>query len=217
MKFNGLRILSMLLVSSLNVVSGHQCLNLDPMEDFEMEKFLGKWYVVKTTFPENRCLVYDFYTQKIENMIEYAEKSNYSFYFGVLKAKSSKLPSEMTYTDLLTDYSNDHVEDPSFIVLYTDYVSFALVYMCIHLTNDNAFVHYITIMSRSVMLDNEIINDLIVNIFSVARAPLNLNHVDHKNCNYGTLVEDGDDQNVIDDDDDRRPYVSIEWMIEPTP
>ncbi|XP_050436562.1 uncharacterized protein LOC126843227 [Adelges cooleyi] len=73
MKFNGLRLLSVLLVCSLDFVAGHSyhldgCPDFYPMPEFVMDKFLGRWYAVQTTWPPSQCLIYDFDTmQKLEN------------------------------------------------------------------------------------------------------------------------------------------------------
>ncbi|XP_050430967.1 bilin-binding protein-like [Adelges cooleyi] len=209
MKFNGLCLLSVLLVSSLNVVSGHSCLNFEPMDGFEMEKFYGSWYAIKTTLPFTRCLAYDFYPQKVKKI---KPITNYQFYYGELEANTS-LPSDMTYSDSNQDYSNPEVKKPSFVVFDTNYESYASVFMCVKMPNGSGFKHYVTILSRSMVLDKEVLNNLIVDIFSVA--VLKLSNVDHKNCNYGSLVEDSNDENIIDDDG--KPYVSIKWIEDPTP
>ncbi|XP_050436558.1 uncharacterized protein LOC126843224 [Adelges cooleyi] len=65
MKFKGLCILTVLLASSLNFVSGHsyhldQCPDFDPMPEFVMDKLLGSWYAVQETPKSSPCLVYEF-------------------------------------------------------------------------------------------------------------------------------------------------------------
>ncbi|XP_050437471.1 uncharacterized protein LOC126843767 [Adelges cooleyi] len=67
MKSTGLRLLPVLLVSSLNVVSGHQCYNLPPVPNFDPAQFLGTWYALHSTEPQHRCVVYDLYTLKLKN------------------------------------------------------------------------------------------------------------------------------------------------------
>ncbi|XP_050437247.1 uncharacterized protein LOC126843642 [Adelges cooleyi] len=70
MKSNGMRLLPLLLVCSLNtVLTTHDCLNLKPLPDFDMKRFLGRWYAVTTTLSPNQCLVYEFtHIQKRENI-----------------------------------------------------------------------------------------------------------------------------------------------------
>ncbi|XP_050443196.1 uncharacterized protein LOC126847148 isoform X1 [Adelges cooleyi] len=216
MKFNGLRLLSMLLVSSLNVVSGHECLNLKPMEGFEMEKFLGPWNVIKTTLPLTRCLVFDIYTQKIENIVDHAAQSNFDYLFGSLEANTS-LSSQLIFTDLEVDYStNPEKKKPSFIVFDTNYESYAGVYICSK--KPTGFQHYIAIMSRSLNFDKEIINKLMVSIFWGHNSPadLKLKNVDHTDCNYENINDNSNDQNVIEDG---IVYISIKWIphVEPAP
>ncbi|XP_050439772.1 uncharacterized protein LOC126845219 [Adelges cooleyi] len=103
MKFNGLGLLCMLLVSSLNVVSGHECLSLEPVKDFDMKK-------------------------KIDDMADHEAKSDYKFMFGALEANTNS-PSQLTFTDLRIDYSNPANKKPSMVVFNTNYESYAGVYL----------------------------------------------------------------------------------------
>ncbi|XP_050443198.1 uncharacterized protein LOC126847148 isoform X2 [Adelges cooleyi] len=214
MKFNGLRLLSVLLVSSLKLVSGHKCLNLKPMEGFEMKNFLGQWYVINTTLPRTQCLVYDFHTQEIDNMADLAAQSNFDYLFGALEAKSN-LSSAMIFTDLNFDYSNNAVKKPSFIVFDTDYETYAVVFVCTKLST--GFQHYIAIMSRKVTLDKETINSLFASIYNghIIPADLKLKKVNHKDCNYENINENTNDQKVINEDG--IVYISIKWIPQNVP
>ncbi|XP_050442279.1 uncharacterized protein LOC126846631 [Adelges cooleyi] len=210
MKFNGLCLLSVLLVTSLNIVSGHKCPEFEPKVGFEMEKFQGLWYAIRTNLPFTRCLAYDFYPRKVK---AFKPITNYQKYYGALEANANS-PSEMTFTDSTQDYSNPEVKKPYFVVIDTDYEHYASVFICIKRPDGNGYIHNVSILSRSVSMDSKLLNELTVNIATAGIRKLTL--VNHEDCNHSSLVENSDDQNPIDDDDDRRPYVSIKW-IEPTP
>ncbi|XP_050436929.1 uncharacterized protein LOC126843429 [Adelges cooleyi] len=74
MKFKGLCTLSVLLVTSLNFISGHsyhldQHPDFEPLPDFVMERFLGRWYAVQMTALSNRCMIFDFASQQEPNNV----------------------------------------------------------------------------------------------------------------------------------------------------
>ncbi|XP_050441477.1 uncharacterized protein LOC126846243 [Adelges cooleyi] len=211
MKINVLCLLSALLVSSINVVSGHQCLVLQPMEGFEMKYFFASWYALKTTMPFTRCVVYDVFRKNTTILMN---NINYQNYIGFLEA-NPKLPSQMTFAEPTKDYSNPEFTKSSFVVLNTDYVTYATVFMCIKKQYGTGFKHFVSILSRTDALDSELLNSLVLNIISLNIGKLN--HVDQKDCNYWTLVEDGYDTNVFDNEEDGPPYVSIKWLEEPAP
>ncbi|XP_050441478.1 uncharacterized protein LOC126846244 [Adelges cooleyi] len=212
MKINVLCLLSALLVSSINVVSGHQCLDLKPMKGFEMENFYGSWYVLKTTMPYTRCVAYDVYRQNVKR---FKSITNYGYFYGLLETNSD-LPSKMLFADPKDDYSNPEFTKSPFIVLNTDYVTYATVFMCIKKQDGPGFKHFVSILSRTEkFLDTELLNSLVLNIIQLNIGKLN--HVDQKDCNYSSLVEDGYDMNVFHNETHRKPYVSIKWMFVPEP
>ncbi|XP_050443199.1 uncharacterized protein LOC126847148 isoform X3 [Adelges cooleyi] len=181
-----------------------------------MEKFSGHWYAIKTTLPYTRCVGYDFYTQKLENVQDYKAKSKYECIMGELEA-NPRLPSQMTYTDLNIDYSKVDAMKPAFVVFATDYDSYAGVYFCSK--EPRGFRHYVSILSRSEDIDEEILNELMVSIVEGHSLPddLKLKPVDHKDCVYENIEVNSNDQNAINDDG--KTFLIIKFLVddEPTP
>ncbi|XP_050439536.1 uncharacterized protein LOC126845006 [Adelges cooleyi] len=122
----------------------------------------------------------------------------------------------MTYLCNNLDFSDPERHRPPFVVVETDYVSYATVFMCIKM-DTGRFRHYVSILSRTLDLDPKLLNDLMRDLIDVNET-LQLKHVYHEDCNYESLVADTNDENVTDsENDDKKPYVTIKWMRQPTP
>ncbi|XP_050439538.1 uncharacterized protein LOC126845009 [Adelges cooleyi] len=181
------------------------------MDGFKMDRFTGSWYAIETTFGYTRCVGYDFYPKEVKC---FKPVTNYQYFYGKLEFNKPLL-SDMTYLDCNLDYSDPDLNRPSFVVVETDYVSYAIVFMCLKMVTGN-FNHYVSILSRTVDLDPELLNYLMKKIWEVSRS-LKLKHVNHTDCNYQSLVAESNDENVIDDDINRQPYVTVRWVEQPIP
>ncbi|XP_050436688.1 uncharacterized protein LOC126843306 [Adelges cooleyi] len=229
MNVNGLLMLSVLLVSSLNVVKGHKCLNFTPMPDFDVQRFLGTWYAIRTTTTPVRCLVYDIAntrkldnTQRLDN-INCTDCKNCQNYVECTKCPTNstglldrsgtaknvnvfgELKPDPSVPSKLIVFMPPYVDEKMFMVVFTtDYESYAGIYTCEKY--DGGSDHVVSILSRTVHLEATHIEH--VNSFiRSARLLDNLFIIDHLNCNHPM---NSIDQNVIDVD--KKIYVSVKFQ-----
>ncbi|VVC35840.1 Hypothetical protein CINCED_3A020595 [Cinara cedri] len=185
-------IVLVLLVSSCSpkyFVNSHsyhfgQCPSLEPMTDFSMEMFLGKWYAIQKTSTSSRCLEYNFekteepYTYKIEQISENSiigvAKSNNYHYVGSLKADNT-MPSKM-----IADFPLSIAGKSSFVVFSTDYKQYGAIYSCQKIPFGNR--HSVTILSRSRTLDKPYLDKVRNRIASSNINPFDLTIIDQNNC-----------------------------------
>lgn len=186
---------SCLLVLSMSVVPlihghtihmGGSCATVEPMKDFDMKRFLGKWYAIQKTSTSSRCMVYNFevtdyrnqYTvqQISDNSVIDVVKDNTYKYRGILEAKDEKNASDMSVR-----FPLNVIGKSSFVIFMTDYDNYAGIYSC----QTIAFTHRhsATILSRTPNMDSIYLDKLRNRLASFNVNPFDLTQINQTNCN----------------------------------
>lgn len=164
---------------------GKSCATVEPMSNFNMEKFLGKWYAIQKTSSSSRCIMYNFgqtdlrkqftVQQISENGVIGVVKDNTYKYRGVLETSDEKSPSDMT-----VKFPLNVVGKSSFIVFMTDYDNYAGIYTC----QTIGFVHResATILSRTPELSSMYIDKIRNRLSSFNVNPYDLTSINHTAC-----------------------------------
>ncbi|XP_065345000.1 apolipoprotein D-like [Cloeon dipterum] len=136
-----MKVIIALVVSVLGLVHGHTyhlgvtCPNVEPMPNFNLEKFLGLWYVIQKSSTASNCLVNN-YTRTADGDIRLEQNSEHFLlglgdvdhvyrYTGVLKQPDRYNPAAMR-----VKFPLSVAGDASYIVFDTDYDSYAAVFTC---------------------------------------------------------------------------------------
>ncbi|XP_059618903.1 apolipoprotein D-like isoform X1 [Phlebotomus argentipes] len=182
---------ALLLASCLVICHGHtyhsgQCPNVEPQPDFQMNQFLGIWYVIQKTSTASTCIIYN--VTRGEEPGEYRiEQTSQHFALGL-----TRLRHEYSYTGTLTVPDNDvpakmKVKFPlsvagssTFTVFMTDYHQYAGVFSCQKVT----FAHRrsATILSRTKTLDKIYLDKIRSRLANFAVDPFDLSIVNQNDC-----------------------------------
>ncbi|XP_049766625.1 apolipoprotein D-like [Schistocerca cancellata] len=180
------------LLSVAVAVSGHSyhlggCPTVDPMPDFDVNRFVGKWYVIQKTSTGSTCLVNN-----------YAVDTNHTGHY-LLEQRSQHFILGMTSVDHVYRYTGDltipdkqtpgamRVRFPlsiagsaSYTVFATDYENYAGVFTCQKL----AFAHRqsASILSRSPTLDKMYVEKIRSKLSSFGVDPFDLSIIKQDDC-----------------------------------
>ncbi|KAG4079681.1 hypothetical protein HA402_009067 [Bradysia odoriphaga] len=131
-----LLIVSCLISQCISSISPGRCPYIEPIEHFEMLKFLGRWYAIQETSTKSSCMTYDFLegSRSGEYLMEqssegYVKSLNVSYkvsYAGKLTVPDSNACNKMTVTYPLIRLMGTIL----FEVITTDYETYAAVTTC---------------------------------------------------------------------------------------
>ncbi|KAJ6646755.1 UBX domain-containing protein 1, partial [Pseudolycoriella hygida] len=160
-----------------------KCPYVQPIPDFDMTKFLGRWYAIEKTSTESSCLIYNFKkdVEEGEFLLEqtserYPTSLNISYIFdytGYLKAGKNS-------SKMVINFPLNIVGSSSFDVVMTDYKTYAGIFTC-----QNLFFlkrQSVTFLSRTNKLDKELLTKM-RNLFEQNIGNIYLNTIRHDNCN----------------------------------
>ncbi|XP_068086586.1 apolipoprotein D [Anabrus simplex] len=152
--------LVVVVLAALHTVAGHsyhkgQCRSVQPMHEFDMDKFLGRWYVLQKTSTKVRCLVNEFSPGRLQQTMIFGIPgvNNVVRYQGELTVPDPTVSAEMK-----VDFPLNIAGTSSYIVFDTDYTTYAGVYSCQKLAL--WYRHSASILSRTPTLDPAIIQRL---------------------------------------------------------
>lgn len=162
------------------------CPAAEAMQNFQMNKFLGKWYVIQKTSTASRCIFYNFTVgdepgeyriiQASEHFLLGLTNVDHSYlYTGILKAKNANNLADMTVR-----FPFSVGGSASYKVLMTDYDNFAGIYTC----QKMAFVNRqsASILSRTPTLDKMYIDKIRARLSSIGVDPHDLSIIEQTNC-----------------------------------
>ncbi|CAG2059420.1 unnamed protein product [Timema podura] len=174
------------------------CPTVEPVANFDMTKFLGKWYVIQKTSTGSRCLINN-YTQgsgernyTLEQISEHfllglTSVDHQYRYVGLLSVPDPNSPAKMTVRFPLSVAGS-----ASYTVISTDYNNYAGVFTCQKL----AFAHRqsATILSRTPTLEKAMVDKVRSRLSSFNVDPFDLSIINQTACNLNTT--DGYDINI---------------------
>ncbi|XP_046681846.1 apolipoprotein D-like [Homalodisca vitripennis] len=162
------------------------CPTVEPLNDFSMSRFLGKWYVIQKTSTGSRCLTYNFTTAEepneynLEQVSEHpvlglASVDNKYHYTGHLVVPSLDTPAKM-----VVKFPLSVAGSASYTVFATDYDTFGAIFTCQKL----AFAHResATILSRQKTLDKMFLDKVRGKLSAFGVDPYDLSVIDQANC-----------------------------------
>ncbi|PSN46512.1 hypothetical protein C0J52_09036 [Blattella germanica] len=175
-------------LATLSTVSGHSyhmgnCPSVDSQESFDMNRFLGKWYVIQKTSTGSKCLtnIYEktnetgkyIIRQASEHLLLGLTSLNHEYtYEGIITMPDSRDPARMQVRFPLSVAGS-----ASYIVLMTDYENYAAVFSCQKL----AFAHRqsASILSRKPTLDKMYTDKIRARLTSYGIDPFDLSIIEH--------------------------------------
>lgn len=177
-------------------VHGHtyhlgDCPNVEPAPNFDINKFLGKWYVIQKTSTGSACLVNNYNADpehpgkfKIEQVSEHLILGLTSYdhkyhYTGDLTIPDKNEPGKMR-----VKFPLNVVGGASYTVFSTDYDNFAGVFTCQKL----AFAHRqsATIISRKPTLEKIYVDKIRKRLSDFGIDPYSLSIIRQANCTETT-------------------------------
>ncbi|XP_067014679.1 apolipoprotein D [Anabrus simplex] len=181
----------------LGLVHGHSyhlgsCPSVEPMPDFQMNRFLGKWYVIQKTSTGSRCLVNNYKVdnetggylleQESEHLLLGLTSVDHIYrYTGKLSVPKANTPAKM-----VVNFPLSVAGTASYVVFMTDYETYAGVFTCQKL----AFAHRqsASILSRKPTLDKQTLDKIRNRLSSYNVDPFDLSIISHKDCPTGEGV-----------------------------
>lgn len=163
-----------------------ECPTVEPMSGFEMQKFLGVWYVIQKTGTASTCVIYNI--TKSDEPGEYAieqlsQKAALSIapisheysYTGTLTVTDRDVPARMTVRFPLSVAGS-----AKFVVFMSDYNTFAGVFSCQKIP----FGHRqsATILSRTRDLDKIYVDKIRNRLSGFSVDPFDLSIVNQTGC-----------------------------------
>ncbi|XP_026284936.1 apolipoprotein D [Frankliniella occidentalis] len=201
----------LVLVAALACAAAHSyhlgsCPNVEPMSGFEMDKFLGKWYVIQKTSTGSRCLVYNFTRvgeaeraagdYRVEQISEHLllgltsvdHKYRYS---GLLRVN----PDSDSAANMTVQFPLSVAGSASYRVFMTDYDTYAAIFTCQRLAFANR--QSVSILARKRTLDKQYIDKIRNRMSTLGVDPFDLSIISQDRC----VVEktEGVDINIDED------------------
>lgn len=185
---NMLLLLLSAVLAILSTVAGHSyhmgnCPAVEPQKNFEIDRFLGKWYVIQKTSTGSKCLT-DTYAktnetgkyvirQVSEHLLLGLTTLNHEYtYEGIITVPDSSDPARM-----VVRFPLSLAGSASYIVFMTDYVNYAGVFTCQKL----AFAHRqsASILSRLPNLDKIYVDKIRNRLSDHGVDPYDLSIIEH--------------------------------------
>jgi len=178
--------LSLLLAFYVDFSYGHsynlgECPNVSPMSDFEMNRMLGVWYVIKKTSTSSSCITYNFtktlepYTYELEQISNTFVPGRHEYHYtGELTVPDTAIPARMKVKFPLNFGS------ASYTVFMTDYTDYAAIFTCQKLAFSNR--QSVSILSRSKTLDSIYLDKIQNKLRSYSINPYDLSIISQKDC-----------------------------------
>ncbi|XP_055529392.1 apolipoprotein D-like isoform X1 [Wyeomyia smithii] len=190
-KFATILAISAVLWGSIGLSLAHtyktgECPTVEPMSGFNMQQFLGVWYVIQKTGTASTCVLYNITKSdepgeyNIEQVSQKAPlsvapiKHEYS-YTGTLTATDKDIPARMTVRFPLSVAGS-----AKFIVFMTDYDTFGAVFSCQKIP----FGHRqsATILSRTRDLDKIYVDKIRNRLAGFSVDPFDLSIINQTGC-----------------------------------
>jgi len=199
-------ILSMMAVLMLHIApsSSHtmglgSCPRVSPIKDFDMDKFMGEWYVIQKFATSSSCMKYNFTRGSDEKLRLIQTKQHFVLdkigvdhiytYTGVLN-----IPDQDNAARMRVKFPLNLAGDAEFLVYMTDYENYAGIFTCQKIL----FGHTksATILSRKPTLDKAVVNQLRQRLEEEGVDPSDFSEVDQAKC----ITKDDANFNVKIDD-----------------
>lgn len=175
------------------------CPSIEPMANFDMEKFLGKWYVIQKTSTGSRCLVYNFthvpeekgyrVEQISEHLLLGLTSVDHKYrYSGLLRVNQGA----STASNMTVNFPLSVAGSASYRVFMTDYDTYAAVFTCQRLAFANR--QSVSILSRRRTLDKQYIDKIRNRMSTLGVDPFDLSIISQDNCAIETT--EGVDINI---------------------
>ncbi|KAK6636439.1 hypothetical protein RUM43_010100 [Polyplax serrata] len=167
------------------------CPAVKPMENFDINRFLGKWYVIQKTATGSSCLVNN-YTEDKENPGHYKiEQVSDHLILGLTSLDHKYhytgdlvIPNESNAAAMRVRFPLNVAGGASYTVFMTDYDTYAGIFTCQKL----AFAHRksATIISRSKTLGKDYVDKIRNRLSSFGVDPYDLSIIKQDNCTEPT-------------------------------
>ncbi|XP_054280806.1 apolipoprotein D-like [Macrosteles quadrilineatus] len=164
-----------------------ECPTVEPVPEFDMSKFLGKWYVIQKTSTSSRCLTYNFTATSASNeydleqvsehpILGLASVDNKYHYTGHLTVPSADTPAKM-----VVKFPLSIAGTASYTVFFTDYTTYGAVFTCQKLLNIG-HRQSATILSREKNLDKVYLDKIKGKLSAFGIDPYDLSRIDQSEC-----------------------------------
>ncbi|XP_071450534.1 apolipoprotein D-like [Hetaerina americana] len=182
------------------------CPQAEAMQNFQMNKFLGKWYVIQKTSTASKCIFYNFtlgeepgeyrIVQASEHFLLGLTNVDHAYvYTGALRMKNHSNPA-----DMIVRFPLSVAGTASYKVVVTDYDNFATIFTCQKLAFANR--QSASILSRTPILDKMYIDKARSRLNTIGVDPHDLSIIDQTNCRVNTT---GDGVKINIDEDTLTP------------
>jgi len=141
-----------------------ECPQVEPMQSFDMKKFLGVWYAIQKTSTASECVIYNisqvepgqYLIQQLSQdyLIGLAPVAHRYSYTGELEVKDTDVPAKMTVKFPLNVLPGDAI----FKIFMTDYEQYAGIFTCQKLPV--AHRQSATILSRTKDMDKAYVDKI---------------------------------------------------------
>merc|ERR1712126_211012 len=152
------------------------CPSVDEMEDLDMEKMQGKWYVMKKVKTSISCLT-DYISRLPEpGSYNYTERQQLfdQVFMNEAVIKTRDGQRKIDYPLLFPD--------SSFKVIDTDYDTYAVIYKCQPLIASRRWS--VSVLSRTLEMTRDTVDKLERQFIDATKVDTKnyMNHIDHTNC-----------------------------------
>ncbi|XP_017754274.1 PREDICTED: apolipoprotein D-like [Eufriesea mexicana] len=170
------------------------CPLVEPMQGFQMSKFLGVWYVIQKTSTASKCITYNYTRGEEPGEYIIAQDSDHPIlgltplkheyhYIGELSVPEPSTPARMEVRFPLSV-----ARSASHVIFSTDYDNYAGIFTCQKLT----FAHRqsATILSRHRELDKTYVDLLRRQLTNFGVDPFDLSIISQSGCPHGNNTLD---------------------------
>ncbi|KAL0102896.1 hypothetical protein PUN28_018297 [Cardiocondyla obscurior] len=170
------------------------CPLVEPMQGFQMSKFLGLWYVVQKTSTGSKCITYNYtrgeepgeyvITQDSDHLILGLTPLKHEYHYtGQLTVPEPSTPGRMDVR-----FPLNVAGSASHVVFMTDYDTYAGIFTCQKL----AFAHRqsATILSRTKTLDQSQVDNIRQRLSIFGVDPYDLSIISQSECPHGNNTLD---------------------------
>lgn len=181
----------LILVALCGLAAAHkyksgECPQVEPMQGFDMKKFVGVWYAIQKTSTASECVIYNisqvepgqYLIQQLSQdyLIGLAPVAHRYSYTGELEVKDNDVPAKMTVKFPLNVLPGDAI----FKIFMTDYEHYAGIFTCQKLPV--AHRQSATILSRTKDMDKAYVDKIRARLQSFGVDPFDLSIINQSNC-----------------------------------